>query len=86
MSPTIGCMIYKDFHNNNLFTVKCVLRQVTKLVSGQYFPTFSLISGTIYNGYRGVNKYRHHFGISKLRKLMFTSLLNSNKPQNHLRF
>jgi hypothetical protein len=55
MSPTIGCMIYKDFHNNNLFLVKCMLRQGAKLVSGKYFPTFSLMSGTIYNGHRSVN-------------------------------
>ena len=50
-----------------------MLRQGAKLVSGNYFPTFSLISGTIYNGHRGVNKYRHHFDTSKLRQLiMFT--------------
>ena len=73
MSATIGCMIYKDFHNN-LFTVKCMLRQgAKKLVSGKYFPTFSLISGTIYNGHSGLNKYRHHFDTSKLRQqIMFT--------------
>jgi hypothetical protein len=52
-------LINKDFHNNNLLTVKCMLRQGTKLVACQYFPTFSLISGTIYNG-ACEYKYKRH--------------------------